>query len=266
MDYYVYVYVDPRNFEEFYYGKGKGSRKSAHLDDKSDTAKTRRIADIKKVGLQPVVRVIARGLSESDAFLIEKTLLWKLGKSLTNVSRGHFSEKFRPQNSMHHELPGFDYLNGIYYYNVGEGPHRTWEDYRKFGFVSAGQGDRWRKAINRFNKGDLFGAFVTKKGFVGIGRIIEPAQPIRNVKINGKPLLSLNLHCKNMGANVSRDDKCEHVALVTWIETVAVAEAKRVNQLGLFTPQAVHASLEKHPKTRDFLERQFGVSFAELSG
>jgi len=22
-NYYVYVYIDPRNFEEFYYGKGK---------------------------------------------------------------------------------------------------------------------------------------------------------------------------------------------------------------------------------------------------
>lgn len=30
-DYYVYVYIDPRNYEEFYYGKGKGSRKNAHL-------------------------------------------------------------------------------------------------------------------------------------------------------------------------------------------------------------------------------------------
>jgi len=27
-DYYVYVYIDPRNHEEFYYGKGKGSRKA----------------------------------------------------------------------------------------------------------------------------------------------------------------------------------------------------------------------------------------------
>ena len=26
--FYVYVYIDPRNFQEFYYGKGKDSRKS----------------------------------------------------------------------------------------------------------------------------------------------------------------------------------------------------------------------------------------------
>ena len=26
-DYYVYVYIDPRNFEEFYYGKVKAKEK-----------------------------------------------------------------------------------------------------------------------------------------------------------------------------------------------------------------------------------------------
>jgi hypothetical protein len=46
-DYYVYVYIDPRNYEEFYYGKGKGSRKDAHLNDTSDSAKAKRILDIK---------------------------------------------------------------------------------------------------------------------------------------------------------------------------------------------------------------------------
>lgn len=35
-DYYVYVYLDSRNHEEFYYGKGVGSRKDAH--QQSDAA------------------------------------------------------------------------------------------------------------------------------------------------------------------------------------------------------------------------------------
>ena len=69
-DYYVYVYIDPRNYEEFYYGKGKGSRKEAHLTDESDTEKANRISVIKKQGLEPIVRVIARNLSEHDAFLV----------------------------------------------------------------------------------------------------------------------------------------------------------------------------------------------------
>ncbi|HNO09959.1 MAG TPA: GIY-YIG nuclease family protein, partial [bacterium] len=66
-DYYVYVYIDPRNHEEFYYGKGKGSRKDSHLSDQSDSAKTKRIKDIQAEGLQPIIRVIARGLSEDEA-------------------------------------------------------------------------------------------------------------------------------------------------------------------------------------------------------
>src|SRR5271156_5406033 len=91
-DYYVYVYIDPRNFEEFYFGKGRGSRKNAHLSDSSDTEKTRRIAAIRRAGLEPIIRVIARNLSEHDALLVEKTLLWKLGRQLANLSSGNLAD------------------------------------------------------------------------------------------------------------------------------------------------------------------------------
>ena len=47
-DYYVYVYIDPRNNEEFYYGKGRGKRKSAHLLTTGDSAKSERIKQIIK--------------------------------------------------------------------------------------------------------------------------------------------------------------------------------------------------------------------------
>ena len=73
--YYVYVYIDPRNFEEFYYGKGKGKRKFAHLSDDSDNEKTKRIKAIQKIGLEPIIKVIANSLTEDQAFLIEKTLI-----------------------------------------------------------------------------------------------------------------------------------------------------------------------------------------------
>jgi uncharacterized protein len=61
-EHYVYVYIDPRNYEEFYFGKGKGSRKDAHLTDGADTEKTRRIAAIHKAGLEPIIRIIARAI------------------------------------------------------------------------------------------------------------------------------------------------------------------------------------------------------------
>ena len=114
-NYYVYVYIDPRNFEEFYYGKGTGDRKYAHLSDDNDSdEKASRIKEIRADGLEPIIKVIARNLTEHDAFLIEKTLIWKLGRQLTNVSSGYFAEKFRRHNTMHLDLYGFDYQNGIY--------------------------------------------------------------------------------------------------------------------------------------------------------
>lgn len=261
--YYVYVYIDPRNHEEFYFGKGKGSRKDAHLSDNSDSEKAKRISEIAKQGLKPIVRVIAKGLSERDAFLVEKTLLWKLGRQLTNISSGHYADNFRPQNKLHIELPGFDYQFGIYYYNVGEGPTRHWDDYRKFGFISGGQGLRWRDAMLGFKKGDLIAAYLKRYGFVGIGRITAPARPVNEVSIDGKPLLSNDLLSKGMANNQSSEELCEYVAKVEWLKAVGREEAKWRPKSGLYTTTHVRASLDNQSETLEFLEAEFGVSFRE---
>ncbi len=263
-DFYVYVYIDPRNYEEFYFGKGRGSRKDAHLTDTSDSEKAHRIAAIQKAGLEPIIRVIARGLSEHDALLIEKTLLWKLGRQLTNVSSGHYSENFRPHNTLHLELSGFDYQCGIYYYNVGEGRHRNWDDYRSLGFISAGQGARWRDAMRGFERGDVVAAYLKDHGFVGIGRVTERAKPIREVTIKGRPLLSYSLSCSGMAENAESDERCEYVALVRWAAAVERSQAKWKARAGIYTTTHVRASLDGQPRTIAFLEKEFGVDLREL--
>ncbi len=263
-NYYVYVYIDPRNFEEFYFGKGRGSRKDAHLSDTSDSEKARRISAIQKAGLKPIIRVIARDLTEHDALLVEKTLLWKLGKQLTNVSSGHYSENFRPHNTMHLELSGFDFQSGIYYYNVGEGPHRNWDDYRNLGFISAGQGIRWRDAMLGFQKGDVVVAYLKSHGYVGVGVLSDKAKPIRSVKLNGKPLLSHDLICPNMSDNIESDDLCEYVAPVKWEIAVKREQSKWESKSGLYTTTHVRASLDGQPKTVEFIQKEFGVNVKEL--
>lgn len=262
--YYVYVYVDPRNYEEFYFGKGKGSRKDEHLFEKSDSLKVKRINEIKAAGLKPITRVIAKNLTESEAFLIEKTLLWKLGNLTTNVASGHFSDKFRPHNTMHLELSGFDFQNRIYYYNVGEGDHRSWDDFRKYGFISAGQGVRWKNSLKGFQKGDIFSAYLKSHGFVGVGRILQVAKPIREVSIQGNPLLSHDLICQNMNDNINSDDLCEYVCLVEWLSSVERDEAKWVKKSGLYTTTHVRASLDGQPDTIEFIEKEFGLDIRAL--
>lgn len=262
-DYYVYVYIDPRNYEEFYYGKGKGSRKDAHLSDGSDSRKAQRIAAIHKEGLDPIIRVIARDLSEHDALLVEKTLLWKLGRGLTNISSGHYAENFRPHNTLHTLLTGFDYRCGIYYYNVGEGGHRTWEDYVEFGFISAGQGLRWRDAMLGFHEGDIVAAYLKGCGFVGIGQLTSRAKPIREVTIKGKPLLRHELRCAGMNDNVDSNELCEYVATVQWIQAVDRSHAKWKPKSGIYTTTHVRASLDAQSETIAFLEDAFGVDLRE---
>jgi hypothetical protein len=265
MEYYVYVYIDPRNYEEFYFGKGKGSRKDDHLTSTSDSEKTSRILAIREAGLKPIIRVIARDLSESDALLIEKTLLWKLGKQLTNISSGHFADKFRPRDKMHLELSGFDFKSGIYYFNVGEGPHRLWVDCKKFGFISAGQGKRWGEAISGFREGDIVAAYLKGKGFVGIGKITARAVPIRDAKIENKPLIEHDLLCRRMSDNIDSDEKCEYVALVEWVSAAGAETAKWKANAGLYTTTHIRASLDGQPDTKAFLETEFGVSFSDLA-
>jgi hypothetical protein len=258
-DYYVYVYIDPRNLEEFYYGKGRDRRKEAHLSDESDSEKVKRINAIREEGLSPIIRVIARGLTEDQAFLIEKTLLWKLGKALTNQATGNFSEKFRPHNKLHLELSGFDYCEGIYYFNVGDSLHRRWTDCKRLGFIGAGQGKVWRDAICAFREGDIFAAYLKNNGFVGIGRITQRARPIREVLIQGKPLINHSLDCANMCDNIDSDEMCEYVALVKWERAVEPHEAKWKAKAGIYTTPLVRASLENQPETLSFLEREFDI-------
>jgi hypothetical protein len=241
-----------------------GSRKYTHLDDKSDTAKAKRIAEIKREGQEPIIRVIARNLTEKEALLVEKTLLWKLGKWTTNIATGHFANKFRPHNTLHKELSGYDYENGIYYYNVGESIHRNWDDYVQYGFISAGQGARWRDAMLNFNPGDIVAAFLKRKGFVGIGRIKTAAQMIKDVKINGKPLLKCALKCKRMSDNSDDNERSEYVCLVQWLKTVPRDKAKWRSKPKLYTTPLIRASLDGQPETVKFLEKEFKISLKDI--
>lgn len=263
-NYYVYVYIDPRNYEEFYYGKGKGSRKELHLFSKDDSEKSMRIDAIRNEGLSPIIRVIASGLSEEEAFIIETTLIWKLGKFTTNLASGHFSGKFRPQNTMHHEVSGFDYQNGLYYYNVGEGPHRNWDDYLKFGLISGGQGEHWKKAMIGFKKGDVIVAYLKGYGYVGVGKITQKAEMIRKVYIKNKRLLDLSLKCQNMNDNCDDPNKSEYVALVKWIKTFSRENAKWKPKSGLYTTTHVRASLDGQPKTIEYIEKEFDINLRKM--
>ena len=92
---YVYVYIDPRNSEPFYIGKGQGNRLLSHLDDQSDTEKVARIAEIRRQGKEPQIDILRYGLSDSEATLVEAAAIDLIGKAkLTNRVSGHHKRSF----------------------------------------------------------------------------------------------------------------------------------------------------------------------------
>lgn len=95
LGYYVYLYVDPRNKEPFYVGKGKGDRALAHLRDDGESRKVARIKEIHAAGLEPQIDILVHGLSsEEAAYRIEAAVIDAIGADrLTNEVRGWESGK-----------------------------------------------------------------------------------------------------------------------------------------------------------------------------
>ena len=264
-DYYVYAYFDPRNYEMFYVGKGQGSRKNAHRPNKMGTDKERQIYDIERDGLKPLIKIVATNLTEDQAFLVEKALIWQSGKRLTNINSGRYAENFRPPDTLHKTLSGFDTALGVYFANVGHyQENRAWNDSRKYGFLAAGYGRRFSEQLDRLQVGAIAAAFLKGSGYVGIGRIIAEPVPSRDFRFKGRPLRRNMLTGPGLLHNAHDDELCDYLVGVKWIKSVPAEGARFRRKAGLFATQRIVCSLSGQPKTLRFLEQQFRVNFDKL--
>lgn len=93
LNYYVYIYIDPRDNSIFYIGKGKGNRAFSHLQDMSESRKVQRIAEIRNSGSEPIIEILVHGLQdERTALRIEASVIDLFGvHMLTNEVRGYES-------------------------------------------------------------------------------------------------------------------------------------------------------------------------------
>ena len=263
--YYVYVYIDPRNFKPFYYGKGMGRRSEAHLNG-GNVNMNKKIADIKKDGENPIVRIIASGLNEEQALIVEKTLIWNSPHVLCNLSTGHFQNNFRNPDSLHKEIQGFDYGNSIYFLNVGEGDGKTrcWEDCKEYSFMSGGQDyKKWGRKMEIFKPDDIVLAYLSGSGYVGVGLVEEEAVPASKFLFKNKLLSTYPLKNKNV-CSVTGDIKDADFAIkVKWIKAVDRNNAVKA-QKDTFINRSMMASMENQKQTLIFLENKFSVKFEIL--
>ncbi len=264
--YYVYVYIDPRDQKFFYVGKGIGGRKSEHHGCKDDdTKKGRKLASILEAGLNPLVRVIARDLTEEQALLVEKALIWSSQNTLSNISSGHFAEHFRPHDSLQNEILEFDYFNAIYMINMSPGVHRAWDDARRYGFVSAGQNwKKWGSKLSRLKVGDLVCPYVDRSGYCGVGRVTAESVPVDKFTVNGESIVDLELKAQEMKKSRIGTKDCEFLVAVEWLAAVPAKSALKVGH-GVKHYRGVIIQLEDET-TRLAIGKHFGVNVTECLG
>jgi hypothetical protein len=148
--------------------------------------------------------------------------------------------------------------SGLWYVNVGEGPHRSWDDMRRYKFFGAGGGEKYSGPLKRLHPGAQIVAYQGGKGYVGYGIVTAAPVIASDFQTESGPLLEQKLVQPGMARAGEDASRAEHVVGVDWKKTVPVAEAKRFEP-GMFANPNIVCKL-REPKTIEFLRGQFGIS------
>jgi hypothetical protein len=138
--------------------------------------------------------------------------------------------------------------NGIdYFVAVGENTHRNWDDMRRYGFVSAGHGEKYRKAMGNLFEGARVWAAIPGAGYVGVGEVIAGAVGVTDfrVEVDGLAvsILEAPLIAPNMGEDADDPDESEYLAAIRWLD--ARPREQAVWEKGMFANQNVVAKLRQ---------------------
>jgi hypothetical protein len=146
--------------------------------------------------------------------------------------------------------------NGEFYCSFGHGESRSWADAVKYGFVCAGGGAWYSKTLHLLSAGDRIWAKVPGVGFVGVGRVIGPAEPAAIFKVSTSegdvPILNVATGASYHREFVEDPERCEYFVPVRWLNTVPLGEA--LQEVGLFGNQNTVCK-PTTPKWRSTVER-----------
>ena len=158
--------------------------------------------------------------------------------------------------------------NGIdFFVAVGENDERNWDDMVLYGFVSAGHGDKYRKAMEGLFEGARVWAAIPSSraeggahGYVGVGTVTALAVGVTafDVEIGGATvnILQAPLEATNMGWDADDPALCEYLVRVEWLDTRP--REKAVWEKGMFANQNVVAKL-RQPFTLQRLNEVFDL-------
>ena len=106
--------------------------------------------------------------------------------------------------------------------------------------MSAGWGRWYTKTLHNLKPGHRVFVRAPGKGYIGVGRVIEPARLVEDVTVPGAsghpvPLLESRLNATAMDHHPGDPEMGETVVRVEWINTVPISDA--YSESGLFGNQ-----------------------------
>ncbi|MGW5075804.1 hypothetical protein [Rhodococcus sp. NPDC004095] len=129
-----------------------------------------------------------------------------------------------------------------WYVSFGEEPSRSWDDARRYGFVSAGGRQWFSRTLRQVPIGGRVFAYIPKAGYVGVGEVTGPAQPADDstLVLDGQsvPFRELDLrgtYRHDIADREDGEDYREWVLPVRWIVTHDRTQA--LQRAGLFANQ-----------------------------
>ena len=154
--------------------------------------------------------------------------------------------------------------NGEYYANFGASPARSWEDARRYGFVSAGGGKWFIQTLNLLSPGARVWVNRPGVGYLGVG--VVTGQPVNvadfEVQTDSGPRRYVDI-AQTRGTllqDAIDPEKAEMFVPIRWI--ASVSEAKAVREPGFFGNQnsVAKPTAETWPDTVERLKRAFAVN------
>lgn len=146
--------------------------------------------------------------------------------------------------------------SGLYYVNVGEGPHRSWEDMRRYGFLSAGYGRKFSSRLALLSPDDRICAYQSGAGYVGYGVVTSTAVMVREFETSDGMLLDQTLQQPNLAHDRDDPELAEYAVGVEWRKSFSVTDARTFP--GVFANQHIVCKLSDE-KTVAFLVKEFGI-------
>lgn len=129
--------------------------------------------------------------------------------------------------------------NGEFYACFGQSDERSWNEARRYGFISAGGGTWYTNTLNLLDVGSHVWVKAPGYGFVGVGEVTGPriaaADFVLPTPDGERPAFNVLKEGTYFKDEINNPDRTEYFVPIKWQHTVPLDQA--VNEIGLFGNQ-----------------------------